>query len=191
MTPFLRRFVVLAVGTALFAASTWLVLRLAGLLPGYELELAGLRIAVEPTGLGWTGVAPALAALGLALTVLALWMPATGDDDDWHVLAGAGGTDLPGSVISISGRSLRGLVARLGAEVEGVLSVEPRVRLKKDGWVVRCTVHTWPKTPLPELRERLGDHLREALEDLTGVPVTTLRIDIEHGLARSERRRVA
>jgi len=120
--------------------------------------------------------------VGVFLLGLALLFRGFGRADDrgsWYVLSSPGSDSLPGSLtVSVSRRSIDGLVVRACRTRRGVVQVTPEVALAADGWDVRCRVHTWPGDALVGLVAELQSEITRVLEEHTtgssGVMLTRL-----------------
>jgi hypothetical protein len=98
----------------------------------------------------------------------------------WAAHAGAIRTeDGAGEKFSITRAGMEQVVARAGAEVPGVDSLESAIRGGSRGIDIECVALTSPPFNPLDVRRRLRSHLRQQVPALTGIPVGRVAIAFE------------
>lgn len=178
---FLRRGLSLVLGTALIALGATALLHHLDLLPEPEAAWGGFSLALTQSMETWQSLTLSLGWVLVGALLIALSLAGAGRrersfqlQEHYHSAAGGVGR------ISVSEKGLTRLLARAGTEVAGVSGLEPTLRLEAEGWLLDCTVYVWNHASLPQVSEGLNQHLRQALEMHTGLPVRRLDLSIQH-----------
>lgn len=152
-----------------------------GLIPPLDLSFLGTAVALGPTdqvGAALLGIAILLLG-GITLLVLSLAGLAQPDRQFVLKVHGESGERARGE-LRVAERGLLKMLAWTAEDIQGVNTVEPRLKLGRDGWEVRCTVALLHDAVIAEVSEELRRTLRHALERQTGLQVGRVDILVQH-----------
>jgi uncharacterized alkaline shock family protein YloU len=79
----------------------------------------------------------------------------------------------------INTRSVERIVEEAAREVQGVRSVRPEVRQRRDGMVVSCRASLEPGVMISDVASQIEGKIRSAVESGTGLNVTAVRLNLE------------
>lgn len=89
-----------------------------------------------------------------------------------------------GGQFVIAPRSVVRVVEEAGREVQGVQSVRPVVRRRRDRLIVSGRATLEPGVKITEVTPQLEGKIRSAVESNTGLTVAAVRLNLEHARAR-------
>lgn len=80
---------------------------------------------------------------------------------------------------SLSSRDIERVVEDAASEVQGVRSVRPKVRQKRDEIVVSCRASLEPGVMISDVAPQIEGKIRSAVESSTGRNVNAVRLNLE------------
>ncbi len=82
--------------------------------------------------------------------------------------------------------SVRSLVEHVGGEISGIDGVECRVGEKDNGLMIACTARVAMGASLPEVSNQLRSDIKRMAEQLTGLPVNSVDVDLRYPRAKAQ-----
>jgi uncharacterized alkaline shock family protein YloU len=119
----------------------------------------------------------AAAALGslalLALELRPLW------HKERYVLVDAGGKSF-----ELNPKAIEHIVEREGSRVRGVQAVRPQLKRNGSGLEIDINATVRPAAELPGTKQTLETRVRQAVEQMTGLPVSNVNVRMKHSTDR-------
>jgi uncharacterized alkaline shock family protein YloU len=87
---------------------------------------------------------------------------------------------------TITRESVRSLAEHVGEGISGIDGVECRVGEKDNGLMIACTAQVAMGASLPELSNQLRADIKRMAEELTGLPVNSVDVDLRYPRAKAQ-----
>jgi uncharacterized alkaline shock family protein YloU len=164
----------IAVAVPFFGQPLGLIIPLTLDQPGIQgtLDLAHLPFRQAAT---YVGLGIASGMFGGVLLVTGL-MPAA-RTKKMMLLRPASDRRFGGGTVRISEASVRNMIAGAAESVAGVREAVPVVRLKNDGWRVKCRISVTPEVALADASGKVREAISEVVLAHTGLPASS--VDVE------------
>ena len=87
---------------------------------------------------------------------------------------------------TITRDSVRSLAEHVARAISGIDDVECRVGEKNNGLMIACTARVAMGASLPELSNQLRSDIKRMAEELTGLPVNSVDVDLRYQPAKAQ-----
>lgn len=180
-----NRFIVILLALAIGGAAVVAVLVTVGVLGvdnlptgWFEPQIQWLSDASGTTLAIVVAISVAVAVLMLALILAEL--ATLGRDHRFVVSSEQGGAT------TVSGESVRSLAEHVAGDVRGVNNVQCRVGERENGMSIACTAWVDLGSSLPDLSRQIRDDVKRVAEETTGLPVTSMDVDLRYQRTRAQ-----